>query len=476
MAELGTRFTIERVKIGHSLPKAARACALLGEWSMRRSAKPAKAKAKSAPARTSLKGDSSKVLDLEKRLTEALGQQTATSEILQVISSSPTDVQPVFDTIAQSAVRLCEGVFSGVFRVEGDRLHLVAQHNFTPDALDEYRRVFPLPLTRDNISARAVVDRTVVHVPDIEAAPDLPISGGRLRKVLGHRAVVSVPMLREGIPIGAITVARPAAGPFPASQIELPKTFADQAVIAIENVRLFQELEARTRDLTRSVGELTALSEVSRRLSSTLDLETVLQTIVMRANQLAGTAGCNIWEYDEPHGEFRLRASHYADERDAAILPAAGGVTTVPRGQGLTTQVMELRQPVQIPDITVEGAYESPVRSALTAAGHRALLGVPLLRENEVIGVLAVTRKTPGEFVPEIVRLLSAFATQSALAIQNARLFREIADTSRQLEAASRHKSEFLANMSHELRTPLNAILGFNELILGGVYGDVPLI
>jgi signal transduction histidine kinase len=148
-------------------------------------------------------------------------------------------------------------------------------------------------------------------------------------------------------------------------------------------------------------------------------------------------------------------------------------VTTIPKGQGLTTQVMERQQPVQIPDIAVEGIYESPVRNALMGAGHRALLGVPLVSEDEVIGVLAVTSKTSGEFAPEIVRLLTTFATQSALAIQNARLFHELEAKSRQLEAASRHKSEFLANMSHELRTPLNAILGFSEVLAERMFGEV---
>ena len=148
-------------------------------------------------------------------------------------------------------------------------------------------------------------------------------------------------------------------------------------------------------------------------------------------------------------------------------------MTTIPRGKGLTTQVTGLRQPVQIPDITVEGAYESPVRNALIDAGHRELLGVPLLREDEVIGVLIVTSKRPGTFDADIVRLLTAFATQSALAIQNARLFHEVQDKSRLLEAASRHKSEFLANMSHELRTPLNAILGFSEVLAERMFGEV---
>ena len=405
------------------------------------------------------------------RLTDALERQTATADILRVISSSPTDLQPVFDIIVESAVRLCDGLFAVVFRFDGELIHLAAQHNFTPEGLEGVRRTFPVRPTRALGSGRAILSRAVVHIPDVEVDPEYAHQA--LRRAVGFRSSLCVPMMREGAPIGVIAVARAQAGPFSDNQIALLKTFADQAVIAVENVRLFQELRARTTELTRSVEQLTALGEVGRAVSSTLDVETVLETIVMRANQLAGTAGCTIWEYDELREEFRLRASHYADARDAAALPAPGGVTTVPKGQGLTTRVMELRQPVQIPDIAVEGAYESPVRTVFIDAGHRALLGVPLVSEDEVIGVLAVTSKTPGEFAPEIVRLLRTFATQSALAIQNARLFHEVQDKSRLLEAASRHKSEFLANMSHELRTPLNAILGFSEVLAERMFGEV---
>jgi signal transduction histidine kinase len=266
--------------------------------------------------------------------------------------------------------------------------------------------------------------------------------------------------------VGVIVIYRIEVLRFTDGQIALMETFADQAAIAIENSRLLSELK-------RSVDELTALGDVGRALSSTLNLEAVLQTIVTRATQLTETAGCVIWEYDKPREEFRLLVSHYTDDMDAAILPSQGGVTTIPKGQGLTTHVMEQRQPVQIPDIAVEGAYESPVRKPLIDVGHRALLGVPLLSEDEVIGVLAVTRKRPGEFEPEVVRLLSTLATQSSLAIQNARLFREIEDKSRQLEVASQHKSEFLANMSHELRTPLNAIIGFSEVLSERMFGEL---
>ena len=261
--------------------------------------------------------------------------------------------------------------------------------------------------------------------------------------------------------------------PFSEKQIELLETFADQAVIAIENVRLFNELRARTAELTRSVAQLTALGEVGRAVSSTLDLDTVLDTIVTRANQLAGTDGCSIFEYDEAAEAFRLRASRFADPQEAAILDPIARATPIPKGQGLAGRAALRREPVHIPDIAVAGAYDSPVRAPLLQAGYRALLGVPLLHEERVIGVLAVSRKTPGDFAPEVVAVLKTFATQSVLAIHNAHLFRELEAKSRLLEAASRHKSEFLANMSHELRTPLNAILGFSEVLAERMFGEV---
>jgi signal transduction histidine kinase len=407
------------------------------------------------------------------QVTESLEQQTATAEILRVIASSPTELQPVMEAVAENAARVCGATDSGIVRLKGEHLRLVARHGALRGSMGIGDTA---TVSRGTVGGRAVCERRTIHVEDLMAAeaefPETVFRHRQTGAVTG--TMLATPLLREGTPLGVIIIRRgPEAHPFSAKQIALLETFADQAVIAIENVRLFNELRARTAELTRSVAQLTALGEVSRAVSSTLDVEAVLQTIVMRANQLAGTAGCAIWEYDELRGEFRLRASHYADDRDAAILPAPGGVTTIPKGQGLTTQVVERQQPVQISDIAVEGAYESPVRNALIDTGHRALLGVPLLSEDEVIGVLAVTSKTPGEFAPEIVRLLSTFATQSALAIQNARLFHEVADKSRQLEAASRHKSEFLANMSHELRTPLNAILGFSEVLAERMFGEV---
>jgi GAF domain-containing protein len=408
-----------------------------------------------------------------RELTTALDKQTATSDILGVISRSQTDAQPVFEAILGSALRLLGAYSGGLTRIVGDQIVLVAITSTDPAGDAVQRTTYPQPLHSEHPHGQAIRSRAPFNVANAQDDPRCPDTVRSAARARGFRSVVAVPLLRHDGPLGAMTVTRREAGGFTDDEVALLRTFADQAVIAIENARLLSELQARTGELTRTVNELTVLGEVSRALSSTLDLETVLQTIVLRANELAGTAGCNIWEYDEPREQFHLRASHYADERDVALLRSAGRVTTIPRGQGVTTRVMERREPVQIADITIAREYESPVRQPLIDAGHRSLLAVPLMSEDEIIGVLAVTRKTPGEFEPETVRLLGTFATQSALAMQNARLFLEIEDKSRQLEVASQHKSEFLASMSHELRTPLNAILGFSEVLADGMFGEV---
>ena len=279
-----------------------------------------------------------------------------------------------------------------------------------------------------------------------------------------------VPLLRHDEAIGAIGVTRREPGGFTDDEIALLKTFADQAVIAIENARLFSELQARTQELTRSVDQLTALGDVGRAVSSSLDLDTVLTTIVGRAVQLSGADGGTIFEYDEGTEEFAPRATLNADESQSAMLRA----TRLRRGEGAVGQMAVTREPIQIPDIAAEGAYESRLRGALLGAGTRALLAIPLLHEERIVGGLVVSRRTPGEFTVEVVEILKTFATQSALAIQNARLFKEIEVKSRELEAASQHKSEFLANMSHELRTPLNAIIGYSEMLPRGGRGPGP--
>jgi GAF domain-containing protein len=203
-------------------------------------------------------------------LMESLGHQSATVEILRVISGSPTDAQPVFDTIAKNAARLCEAQFCFVFRFDGQLLHFVAHQGVTAEGVEAVRRGYPMAPSRGSAAALAVLDRSVVQIPDVLVDPDFAF--GSAARLAGYRSAVGVPMLRDGLPIGSISVARSQPGLFPSRQIALLKTFADQAVIAIENVRLFKELEARTGELSRSVEQLTALSDISRAVSSTLDV------------------------------------------------------------------------------------------------------------------------------------------------------------------------------------------------------------
>ena len=243
-------------------------------------------------------------------------------------------------------------------------------------------------------------------------------------------------------------------------------TFADQAVIAVENARLFDEVQARTRELSQSVGELRALGEVSQAVNSTLDLETVLSTIVAKAVQLSGTEAGAIYGYDEQAREFRLRATYGMDQELIDALTQRHIDLDDPN----VAEVFAQREPVQVADLREESASE--LNEIALRAGYRARMVAPLLRGEDIVGMLAVRRRTPGEFAKNTVDIIKTFAAQSALAILNARLFHEIEDKSRQLEEASQHKSQFLANMSHELRTPLNAILGYTELMADGAYGE----
>jgi signal transduction histidine kinase len=405
--------------------------------------------------------------DRNDELTEALEQQTATSEILRVISRSQTDVQPVFDTIAGASLKLCGATSANVFTFDGELIRLVAMVNDNPVYRDELARTFPRPPSRDTAVTRAIQTGGVCAIEDVLADREYAIVANSISG--GFRSVLAVPLLRDGKPIGGIAVGRAQPGSFPAAQVALLQTFADQAVIAIENVRLFNEVQARTAQLTRSVGELRALGEVGQAVSSTLDLETVLSTIVARATELAGMDSGAIYEYHAAQEAFHLRTTHRVQDELVAALRGH----PLRKGEGAVGRMAVTGKPVPVRDIADERAYRSGVRDLLMRLGYRSLLAVPLLRENHLLGGLVVNRVQAGDFAPETIALLQSFATQSALAIQNARLYRELEAKSRELESASRHKSEFLANMSHELRTPLNAIIGFSEVLAERMVGEV---
>jgi two-component system, NtrC family, sensor kinase len=390
-------------------------------------------------------------------LRVALEQQTATAELLKVIGRSTFDLQPVFETLAENAMRLCEATRATIYRFDGQALRVVVAPNVAVEAREFLLRTPVLP-ERRSAAGRVALERRTVHIYDVMSDPEYSYGVEQLEAV---RTVLALPMLRADELLGVIVIHRGEVRPFTDSHIALMETFADQAAIAIENARLLTELQARTDQLTRSVSELQTLGEVSQTLSSTLDLDTVLSTIVSHASELAGADSCTVYEYDDGASAFLFRATHGLDEEVVAVARHA----PIRRGEGVAGRMAVTLEPVQIPDIAEAGAYTGPLRDVLLRTGTRALLSVPLLREGHLIGGLTVNKKTPGEFPPTVVDLLKTFASQSALAIQNARLFREIGDKSRQLEVADRHKSEFLANMSHELRTPLNAIIGYSEML-----------
>ena len=413
--------------------------------------------------RESYAGLERKVDERTRELQEALEQQTATAEILGVISGSPTDLQPIMDAVAQSAARLCEASDAQIFRIEGDEMPQVAVYGTMPsDARNVRQRITP-----GLVTGRAVLERRTVHVRDLAAAVDEYPVAKPLQESTGTRTILATPLLREGAPIGVILIRRMEVRPFTDKHIKLLETFADQAVIAIENVRLFQELKARTQALSQSLEETGALSEVIQAVSSTLDVHQVLDTVARQAITLSGADGCGIFELRPGRKAFDVVVSQgLSAEFVDAVLHLSVGVE-----HGTISQASDSGAPVQIPDVEVARDY--PFRTLFLQEGLRSVLTVPMGGGDDVARGIVVVRRTPGEFGERIVSLMQALANQSKVAIANANLFREIDEKGRLLEVANQHKSEFLANMSHELRTPLNAIIGFSEVLLQRMFGDL---
>jgi len=403
-----------------------------------------------------------------RELSETLQQQTATAEILRVISSSPTDIQPVFDAIVRSAVRLCHAAFGALHRVEGELNTLAAVHNMPDDEIEMLRSLFPRPIRRDSITSRAMLERSVLHIHDIHADPEYRGAVRDQDAAKGYRTVLAVPMLREAVPIGAIALWRREVLPFTDKQIDMVQTFADQAVIAIENVRLFKELEQRTRDLGQSLEEVGALSEVSRAVSSSLDLRRVLDTVANYAVNLSGCDAAGVLEFNAGRQAYDVVASR---NLDAEFLDALQR-TSIDLRRSMVHRAAQTGEAVQVPDVAETTAEGMQLRDMTLRAGFRALLAVPMGGEDDTRG-LVVFRRAAGTFDERVVNLVTTLANQSKVAVENAHLFLEIDEKSQQLEVANRHKSEFLANMSHELRTPLNAIIGFSEVLLERMFGEL---
>ena len=411
-----------------------------------------------------------KVAERTQQLSETLERQTAIAEMLKAMSSL-ANLQSLWDTMIANAVRLAHAN-GGVIRLRDKSgvLRFVAYHRSDGSKMFDLSNV-TLRTDEESATTWAVRDRKPVQLDDVWREGQvfrLPVTKTSVRTVL------AVPIVRQDVAIGAIVIFRDAVEPFTEREIELMTTFADQAVIAMENVRLLEELQTRTGDLARSVEELQALGSVGQAVSSTLDLPTVLNTIVLHAVKLSGTDAAGLCEFHEDTGKFSFQVNYrLTDELIQAIEQSR-----VPLGESVLGRAVARRAPLQVADIYDEPNY--PLRTIVERMGLRAILGVPLMREDRVIGALMVARKKPGLFPTETVDLLQTFATQSAVAIQNARLFRNIEEQRSQLEAANqrlqeldRLKSAFVSNVSHELRTPLTAIESLVDNMLDGLTGQL---
>ena len=371
---------------------------------------------------SSAAGEEIKLARLTRERDEALEQQTATSEVLSIIRRSPADAQPVFDAIVQSAARLCGAIFSAVYLYEDDHVHIAATNNFSPEAarraveLREQKRP-----DRSHLGGRAILDRAIVHVPDVlndpEYSREWALAGG-------WRAVLAVPLLRDGKPVGAVTVAKAEPKPFSDRQVQLLNSFADQALIAIENVRLFEAEQQRTRELSESLEQQTATSDVLQVISSSPgDLNPVFQTILANATRICEANFANIHRWDG-NGLSLVATQNtplaYVEARRR--LPLAGPKT--PLGRMVAT-----RNVVHVADLAADECYIERIPAIVAAvelAGIRTGLIVPMVKENELVGCVSVYRQEVRPFTEKQIALVTSFANQAVIAIENARLLNEL--------------------------------------------------
>jgi GAF domain-containing protein len=397
-------------------------------------------------------------------LSASLEQQTATANVLDVISRSAFDLRAVFETVAENSVRLCAADRAHVYRFDGELLQVGAGFN-VPQEFREWAEQNPNRPGRHSTSARAALERRTIHILDVQADPEYSYKAADFEPI---RTALGVPILKGDELLGVIVVYHLEVRPFTDKQIALVETFADQAAIAIENVRLFEAEQQRSHELTESLQQQTATADVLKIISrSTFDLQTVLNTLAESAVHLCEADIASIHRQDGAN--YRVRAT-FGAPFDAGELGLSVAFTPG-RGSIIGRTVLE-RRPVQVADVLADPDYT--LQEMQKKIGFRTILGVPLLRDGNPVGVIILMRLKVQPFTDKQIELATTFADQAGIAIENVRLFEEIQDKSRQVEEASKHKSQFLANMSHELRTPLNAILGYTELIIDGIYGEAP--